>query len=71
MKGNFNIDKNGFELVPFHTKMAHEDFAKEDKIFAAIYMPEVAGVMASSTKPEMAMRRLTRVLYYVCRFHNQ
>lgn len=43
-EGDFNIDKNGFELVPFHTKMAYEDFANEDKI-VAVYMPEVAGVI--------------------------
>lgn len=40
----FNIDKNGFALVPFPTKMTYEDFKNEDKILA-VYMPEVAGVI--------------------------
>jgi hypothetical protein len=41
---DFNMDKNGFALVPFHTRMTFEDFESEDKILA-VYMPEVAGVI--------------------------
>lgn len=41
---DFNIDRNGFALVPFHTRMAYEDFENEDKI-VAVHMPEVAGVL--------------------------
>ncbi|QKX62998.1 uncharacterized protein TRUGW13939_10166 [Talaromyces rugulosus] len=31
---DFNMEKNGFALVPFHTKMTYEDFENEDKILA-------------------------------------
>ncbi|KAH8704098.1 hypothetical protein BGW36DRAFT_423624 [Talaromyces proteolyticus] len=41
---DFNLDKNGFALVPFHTKMAYEDFENEDKI-VTVYMTEVAAVI--------------------------
>lgn len=41
---DFTIDKNGFTLIPFETKMTYQDFSDESKIIS-VYLAEAAELL--------------------------